>query len=62
MGLNDKDKDKDKVLIRPNLYDIFQKQEVQEYQISHSDQSTGQLFVNQPDQTIPRLQSCGPNC
>ena len=30
---------------------IFGKQGVQGYQISHPDQSTGQLFVGQPDQT-----------
>ena len=32
---------------------IFGKQGVQGYQISHSEQSTGQLFVGKPDQTRP---------
>ena len=34
-----------------NKYYIFGKQGAQGYQISHSDQSTGQLSVGQPDQT-----------
>ena len=47
----DKDKDKDKVLKRLSICYIFGKQGVQGYQISHPDQSTGQLFVGQSDQT-----------
>ena len=36
---------------RPSICYIFGKQGVQLYQISHSDQSNGQLFVGQLDQT-----------
>ena len=38
---------------KPNIFYIFRKQGVQGYQISYSDQSTGQIFVGQPDQTRP---------
>ena len=48
-----KDKDKDRVLKRPSICYFFGKQGAQGYQILHSDQSTGQLFVGQPDQPRP---------
>ena len=41
--------------LKPNICYIFGKQGVQGYQMSHSKQSTGQLFVGQQDENRPDL-------
>ena len=55
------DKDKDRMLKRPNICYVFEKQGVQGYQIWHS-QTASRLHPDciqtRPDQ---RLHSCGPN-